>query len=130
MTFTIYGLLSDQSPEISNDSLAEDLKYYFRNENNFSLEFEVLPFSTTRTLALHWDAWLVRVSYEEGEEVAVDAIEIQRRTKSTLDFSKFTRQIRIIFGSDNKKIYTNEIIYLFDYLKQIDGILIYDPQKK
>lgn len=129
MTFTIYGLLSDQSSKISNESLAEDLKKYFRNEPGFSLEFETLPFSSEPTLALHWGDWLVRVSYEEGEDVESDAKEIQRRTNSKIDFSKFRRQIRIIFGSDDDKKYTNEIIYLLDYLQDIEGVLVYDPQQ-
>jgi len=53
MTLTIYGLLSDDSPEISNESLAEDLKNYLKNEDNFSLDFETVPFSSGPTLALH-----------------------------------------------------------------------------
>lgn len=129
MTFTIYGLLSDDSPEISNESLADDLKNYFRAEDNFSLDLETVPFSSGPTLALSWDSWLVRMSYEEGEEVMVDAKEIQRRTKSKLDFSKFTRMIRVVPGSDDEKKYTNEIIHILDYLKEIRGILIYDPQQ-
>jgi hypothetical protein len=129
MTFTIYGLLSDDSPEISNESLAKDLKNYLQNKDNFSLDFETVPFSSGPTLALHWDAWLVRVSYEEGEEVEVDAKEIQTRTDSKLDFPGFKRMIRVIFGSDDEKTYTNEIIYILDYLRQIRGILIYDPQQ-
>lgn len=129
MTFTIHGLLGDEAPEISNKSLAEDLRKYFRNEPGFSLEFETLPFSSEPTLALYWGDWLVRVSYEEGEEVEKDAKEIQRRTDSPSDFSKFHRQIRMIFGSDDEKIYTNEIIYLLDYLQQIEGVLVYDPQQ-
>lgn len=129
MTFTIYGLLSDQSPEISNESLAEDLKKYFRNESGFSLEFETLPFSSEPTLALYWGDWSVRVSYEEGEDVENDAKEIQRRTNSKIDFSKFRRQIRMIFASDDDKKYTNEIIYLLDYLQEIEGVLVYDPQQ-
>lgn len=129
MTFTIYGLLSDDSPEISNESLAKDLKNYLQNEDNFSLDFETVAFSSGPTLALHWDAWLVRVSYEEGEEVEVDAKEMQTRTDSKLDFSRFKSTIRVIFGSDDEKTYTNEIIYILDYLRQIRGILIYDPQQ-
>lgn len=129
MTFTIYGLLSDDSPEISNECLAEDLQNYLSNEDNFSLDFETVPFSSGPTLALHWDAWLVRVSYEEGEEVEVDAKEIQTRSELKLDFSKFKRMIRVIFASDDEKKYTNEVIYILDYLKQIRGILIYDPQQ-
>jgi hypothetical protein len=129
MPFTVYGLLSDDSPEISNESLAKDLKNYLQNEDNFSLDFETVPFSSGPTLALHWDTWLVRVSYEEGEEVEVDAKEIQTRTDSKLDFSVFKRMIRVIFGSDDEKTYTNEIIYILDYLRQIRGILIYDPQQ-
>ncbi|KQV81846.1 hypothetical protein ASD15_31420 [Massilia sp. Root351] len=131
MTFSLYGLLTDQSPPFSNESLADKLKAYFREDEKFTLSFEQLPFKKDKTLAIRWDDWLVRASYEEGEAVRNDSIEIQQRTKefSVTDVSDVDRRIRMVFGSDNEKAYTNEIIYLMQFLGEIDGIVIYDPQQ-
>jgi hypothetical protein len=93
------------------------------------LKFEILPFSLEPTLALYWGNWLARVSYEEGKEVENDVKAIKERTNSAADFSAFHRQIRIVFSDDDEKLYTNEIIYLLDYLQQIEGILVYDLQQ-
>ena len=131
MTFSLYALLTDDAPPMSNDSLADDLKNYFRNEEGFVLKFEQLPFTTNKTLALWWDSWLVRVSYEEGQEVKDDSVEIQKRTGDTsgIDVSSIHRRIRLVFGDDDTQQYTNQVIYLIDFLKEIKGVIIYDPQQ-
>lgn len=131
MTFSLYALLKDEAPAMSNESLAADLKTYFKNEDAFSLEFEQLPFAKNKTLALRWGTWLVRVAYEEGVAVKNDAIEIQKKTASSsaCDVSRISRRIRVVFGSDDTQQYTNEIIYLIDFLKAIKGALIFDPQQ-
>lgn len=131
MTFSLYALLSDEAPPMSNESLAEDLKTYFRNEEGFLLQFEQLPFTSNKTLALRWDSWLVRVSYEEGKEVTDDAVEIQKRTAATsgMDVSATRRRIRLVFGDDDAQQYTNQVIYLIDFLKEIPGVVIFDPQQ-
>lgn len=131
MTFSLYALLNDESPLISNESLAVELKHYFRNEEKFTLELEHLPFSKSATLALRWGAWLVRVAYEEGDSVRADSREIQSRvsTSYNVDVSEVSRRIRVVFGSDDEMEFTNEIIYVIDFLKEIKGVLIFDPQR-
>jgi hypothetical protein len=131
MTFTVYALLKDTAPQLSNDTLAEDLKRHFRNEEGFSLTFEQLPFASDKSLALRWNDWLVRISYEEGQEVLNDSLEIQRRTAadSANDVSGISRRIRVVFGSDDAQEHTNEMIYVLDYLKELDGVVIFDPQQ-
>ncbi|QYF93484.1 hypothetical protein KY495_22940 [Massilia sp. PAMC28688] len=131
MTFTVYALMQDNAPPMSNDTLAEDLKRHFRDEEGFSLTFEQLPFASDKSLALRWDDWLVRISYEEGEEVINDSIEIQRRTgaDSGHDVSRIRRRIRAVFGSDETQEYTNQMIYVLDYLKELEGVIVFDPQQ-
>ena len=130
MTYALYGLLTNEPSEFSIESLEKDLKNYLRNEN-FLLQRERLPFSKAETLVLKWDNWLARVSYEEGDAVEADSLEIQERTKSfnSSDLSMINRRIRIVFGNDDEQHYTNQIIYLTDFLREINGILIYDPQQ-
>lgn len=131
MTFTIYALLKDDAAPVSNESLAQDFQHYFRNEDGFSLKFEQLPFAEHKTLALRWDSWLVRVAYEEGDEVQADSREIQKRTaaESAIDVSGIRRRIRVVFGSDDAQQYTNQIIYVLDFLKELEGAIVFDPQQ-
>ena len=130
MTFALYCLLTDESPIISTVSLIEDLRNHFQAESCLIYR-ERLPFATNETVSLKWESWLVRVSYEEGEMVKADSLEIYERTKSfnSNDLSTINRRIRIVFGSDNDKIYTNQVIYLMDFAKEIKGVLIYDPEQ-
>lgn len=131
MTFSLYALLDNDAPSVSNESLAADLENYFCNEKEFSLQFEQLPFAKTKTLALRWNMWLVRVSYEEGDAVKNDSIEIQKTLgpSCTSNIAHIGRRIRVVFGSDDTQQYTNQIIYVIDFLKEIKGTLIFDPQQ-
>ena len=131
MTFSLYALLDDDAPRISIDSLGEDLRVFFRNEEDFSLEFEKLPFSQNMTLALRWSDWLVRMSYEEGDDVKEDAIEIKKRATppAGLDVPQISRRIRVVFGNDDEQRYTNQVIFVIDFLKAIGGVSIFDPQQ-
>lgn len=35
----------------------------------------------------------------------------------------------MVFGNDDEQHYTNQIIYLMDFLREIRGIVVYDPQQ-
>lgn len=131
MSFTLYALLTDDSPCISNATLAMDLRNFFSREKDFSLDFEQLPFATHKSLALRWGRWLVRVSYEEGEEVVQDSESIQKilGPNSRRNVNNICRRVRMVFGSDEAREYTNQIIYLLDFFKEMDGILIFDPRQ-
>jgi len=132
MTFSMYALLGDKAPAITNESLATDLKEFFRNEENFSLQFEQIPFAKNKTLALRWGAWLVRVSYEEGANVAQDSADISKIVGSAApyDISGIAKRIRVVFSDDSTREYTNQIVYLMDFLKEIPAVVIFDPQQR
>jgi hypothetical protein len=130
MTCSLYVLLNNEAPAISNESLAKNLIEYFKNEEDFAVKLEQLPFAKDKSIALHWGSWLVRVAYEEGPQVTHDSLEIQFRLQSTtLNLSKINKSVRIVIGDDDKQQYTNQIIYLLDYFREINGTFIYDPQQ-
>lgn len=132
MTFALYALLGEQAPAFTNESLASDLEDLFRHEEDFSIKFELLPFAKNETLALWWGAWLVRVCYEEGTNVAQDSARINKIVGSTApyDLSDIARRIRVVFGSDNTREYENHIIGMMDFLRVIPGVVIFDPQQR
>lgn len=51
MTFSIYALIGDKAPIVTIESLASDLRRFFRNEEKFSFKFEQLPFARMRVWA-------------------------------------------------------------------------------
>ncbi|AXV93541.1 hypothetical protein CJO79_21590 (plasmid) [Ralstonia solanacearum] len=112
--------------------MAIDLKQYFQNETDFSLKFERLPFAKHDTLALRWANWLARVSYEEGEQVKDDSAQIQEwlGERAPPALSAIDRRIRLVFGDDEDMTYTNQILYLMDFLRDIEGCVVVDPGKK
>ena len=132
MTFGLYALLGEQAPAFTNESLASDLGDFFRHEEDFSIRFELLPFAKNKTLALWWGAWLVRVCYEEGTNVAQDSAEINKIVGSTApyDLSNIARRIRVVFGSDDTREYENNMIRVLDFLRVIPGVVIFDPQQQ
>ncbi|PHV09952.1 hypothetical protein [Chitinimonas sp. BJB300] len=131
MTFSIYALLGNEAPAITNESLGDDLRHFFRNEEGFSIQFEQLPFAKNKSLALRWDKWLVRVSYEDGDKVAQDTADIGKVVSclAPFDLSSISRRIRLVFSDDDLQEYTNQFIYLMDFLREIPGVAIFDPQQ-
>ncbi|MGD7160102.1 hypothetical protein ACQCSS_24980, partial [Ralstonia pseudosolanacearum] len=99
---------------------------------DFSLKFERLPFAKHDTLALRWGSWLVRVSYEEGDHVKADSATIQAwlGKRSPTDLSTIDRRVRVVFGADEDRVYTNQIIYLMDFLREIEDCVVVDPGKR
>ena len=131
MTFSLLALLTEQSPVISNESLADELKAYFENEEDFSLKFERLPFAKTDTLALRWGNWLMRVAYEEGSRIQDESAQIQEilGKRSPRELSGIDRRVRVVFADDNDREYTNQIVDKMQFLQDIEGSIVFDPQK-
>ena len=132
MTFAIYGLLGEGAPAITVESLASDLENFFRNQENFSIEFEQLPFAKTKSLALRWGTWLVRVSYKEGTKVAEDSAEISRIVGSAAPpgLAGISKRVRVLFHADESREYTNQAIYVMQFLRNIPGIILYDEKQR
>ncbi|MGM3276905.1 hypothetical protein [Ralstonia sp. 24A2] len=131
MTFSLLALLTEQSPVMSNESLADELKVYFENEEDFSLKFERLPFAKTDTLALRWGNWLMRVAYEEGSRIQDESAQIQEilGKRSPRELSGIDRRVRVVFADDNDREYTNQIVDMMQFLQDIEGSIVFDPQK-
>ena len=131
MTFSLLALLTEQSPAMSNESLANELREYFANQEDFSLKFERLPFAKTDTLALRWGSWLMRVAYEEGSRIQDESAQIQEilGDRSPRELSSIDRRVRVVFGDDDDREYTNQIIDMMQFLQDIPGSIVFDPQQ-
>lgn len=133
---SIYALLSKNSPEVTLNSLQEGLRDFFSrtDEGVFTLEMEENPFDPKETnILLTWNGkWWIRVFYETGASVADDSLVISQSAVGgqVVDIAKIDRRIRVLFADDKSRNYTNHLIFTVDFLQEIPGVIIFDPQKK
>ncbi|MFZ6798954.1 hypothetical protein [Undibacterium sp. Di24W] len=136
MAYSIYALLSKDSPEITLSSLLGNLRLFFSktDESVFIFELEEDPFDESeKNILVTWDdKWWIRFFYDEGPDVAQDSIEISKMLKSNPSpgIDNIDRRISVLFGDDESKTYTNHVIFTIDFLQEIPGVLLIDLRKK
>jgi hypothetical protein len=71
------------------------------------------------------------VHYEEGANIAQDSAEISKIVGSAApqDLANINRRIRVVFSDDDTRAYTNQTIFLMDFLREIPGTVMFDPQQ-
>lgn len=48
----------------------------------------------------------------------------------SFDLNKVGKRVRVVFGDDNEKTFTNKIISVMDFLQDIDGAIVFYPQQQ
>jgi hypothetical protein len=116
---------------LSIESLAADLKRLFRHEDGFSMSFEKLPFADSPSLMLRWDQWRIRVAYQEGDAVSEETTQIRKvlGPGAPDQLPGMRRKIHVVFGDDNDREHTNQMIYVMDFLRALPGAILFDPQQ-
>lgn len=125
--FSIYALLGDKSPALSNERLEAELRKLFRSDKELSVQHQRLL--DQPVLGLRWGDWyLAQVSYEEGERVCEDSQVIAGvLNMPSLKIQDITRRIRAVFYDNEAHDYTNEIILIIDYMCGLEGAIVLDP---
>jgi hypothetical protein len=128
--FTLYGLLGEGAPPFSEEVLARELSQHFSADGRVTVSLRPLPFGGRREVALSWPSWQVNAYYEEGDRVAEDSAEIQRRlgAAAPAGLSRVRRRIRAVFDDDDSRDHTNEAIEVLQFLTAIPGAVVFDPQ--
>lgn len=133
MSFNMLGLIIDKETEFTVADLKEKFTTYFSNTVDFSIEYEEAQFDgDEKNLVLRWGDWWTRVFYETGSYVHDDSIEIAEVMvqKCSIDgLSDVDKRIRVLFFDDNDKKYTNEILYIIEFLEDLPGVIVYDPNR-
>jgi hypothetical protein len=128
MSFAVYALLAEDGPPLTTEILASNLGKYF-NEEEVTIAIESLPFSSQKTIVLRWPGWLIRLAYEEGMNILNESKEIRRiLAQQNEDIIESSRRINAVFGSDDSHTYTNQTIIMLEYLRDIPGTAIFNPQ--
>jgi hypothetical protein len=112
--------------------LASELEKLFRDDEGFSLRCEQLPFAKHKSVMLRWGTWLAQLSYEEGKRVIDDSVEISRilGPAAPPKLACIDKRIRAVFDDDDAREFTNQTLYLMDFLRGIKGAIVFDPQQK
>ena len=60
----------------------------------------------------------MRVAYEEGSRIQDESVQIQEilGDRSPRDLSSIDRRVRVVFGDDDDREYTNQIIDMMQFL--------------
>lgn len=130
MVWTLYALLTDEAPALSSELLERRLRTAFHRDADVSITGELLPFAQTETLALSWEDWFTRLSYEQGEAVREDSAEIAARlgTSAPPALAQVARRVRAVLGTDPNAEYTNQAIFVIEFLATIPGVLLFDSR--
>ena len=91
------------------------------------------PFNPSeKNLHLTWDDWWARVFLESGPEVLTHSAEIaQSATPDRQEkIGRIRRRVRVLFADDRNREFTNHVIFMMDFLGEIPGVAIYDPQQQ
>jgi hypothetical protein len=130
--FSLYALLGEGAPAITTESLGAELQTLFRDEQGFSLQYEQLPFAKHKSVTLRWGTWMARLSYEEGKKVVEDSAEISRTLGAAAPpkLAAIDKRIRAVFADDDAREYTDQTVDLMEFLRNIKGAIVFDPQQK
>ena len=96
------------------------------------MKFERLPFAKVDTLDLRWGSWLMRVAYEEGSRIQDESTQIQEilGDRSPRELFSIDRHVRVVFGDDDDREYTNQIVDMMQFLQDIPGGIVFDPRQE
>lgn len=104
-------------------------------DKNVVLKDHVNPISKKKIgVRVEWLGWFIIVMIRNDSSVVDDALELSE-SKVTSDSIKSrlancNQSIRVIFGKDNTKAFTNYVINIAELLKKLSSDRVYDSAQK
>jgi hypothetical protein len=132
MGFSLIALLTDESFDLTIDGLASNFNREFCLDQRFSYKIGPVSFKENEQyILLSRPNWGASVYLETGEFVQEDSEYIADFAPPELaqKIAGINRRIRFSFGDDDDKIYTNEIIMIWEIIENIGETIIFDPQE-
>jgi hypothetical protein len=104
-------------------------------DKNVVLKDHLFPFNQEKIgVRIEWQGWFTIVMVRNDPSVADDALELSKsRATPALIKTRLVncnQSVRVIFGPDNTKDFTNYVIDISEFLKELSSGLVYDPQQK
>jgi hypothetical protein len=131
MSISFYALLPPSQKALSLEQIQEAVTRLLSTHAKPSFEFEEPPFGGEINLLVKVPGWWVRFFIEHDEDVLSDSAHIAESTAGAPSWAKSCgRRMRVLFGEDPSKTYTNEILFISDWLIQEVNAAVYVPQEK
>jgi len=94
------------------------------------ISYSTLPFSKQPRLLYRWPTWNFSVTSDQGEQVASDADFVAQTCGAVFAGGRPTHRIRVVFAQDSSLDFTNHIVWIMDWLKEIPNVVLYDETSK
>lgn len=130
--FAIHAFISSDQDAYPLGSLETALSNLLAGQDDIGPEvsYSTLPFSNEPRLLYRWPTWNFSVTSDQGEQVASDADFVAQTCGAVFASGRPTHRIRVVFAQDSSLDFTNHVIWIMDWLKEIPGIVIYDETRK
>lgn len=89
-----------------------------------------LPFGGEPRLIFLWPTWNFSVSCESGEAVENDAAFCSRESGVVFLSDLPVHRLRFVFADDVERDFTNHILWIVDWLKEIPSAVVFDEAGK
>jgi len=131
--FVIHAYLTKSSNPYSTEHLVNELRAYFDSEikNGLIIGESANPFTNEKYLILRWSGWSFTAHFETGHNVVADVSYIASIVKDCPpEIKDCAERIRFVFSSDERRDFTNHIIWAIDFLLEIPGAIIFDESQE
>jgi len=129
MSLLLYALINDSCRMSSLADLRHELEKKFTHDARLHFRLDVNPFGTDEHLVLDWSNWAMSVFWDEGVEVLSDSEYIANTTGASSAEGR-SRRIRVAFDCDPSGKFTNEAIYMVEWLQSIRDVIVFDPNSE
>lgn len=132
LMFTLHAFITSAADVQPLEALEPTLTGIFQGQHSAppDVSSSVLPFSNTARLLYRWPKWSFSVTCESGAEVAADAELVSQETGVVFSGGLPADRIRIVFAQDEGCHFTNHIIWITEWLKDIPSAVLYDEASK
>lgn len=123
----LFVFLPVEMPAYSLDQLKDEIAPLFGSEPALSITTPSHPFTGETYLHFGWgSAWGFSAFVESGPEVVEDAERIQKKNRGVFAQGLPSNRIRLSFGLDQSKDFTNHFIWVWEHFSAIPGAVVYD----
>jgi hypothetical protein len=104
-------------------------------DNHVVLKDHVNPISKKKIgVRVEWPGWFIILMLRDDAGVVSDAIDLSRSKSTPASIKsrlvKCNQSVRVIFGQDDAKQFTNHIIHIAELLKKRSSDRVYDSLQK
>ncbi len=131
MSFAMYALLKEGVQPHGIEELMARVDAQFSRAKAFSARLESQPFARDKSIRLEWDTWSADLHYTAGSAAAENIGEIAKRLRDSAPSATegVSRYIYAVFASDPDRSHTTQIVDLMQFLQDLDGAVVFDPQQ-